>query len=117
MSSIQSFKKSHNYLISIILPLIVFLGLICFFYVGVSQAEAAANRESMQYLEKAMQRATIQCYAIEGMYPPNVAYLEKNYGVIVDHKKYIVHYEVFAANILPSITILAISATGGDALE
>ena len=107
-------KTSNVYIRNMLLPLILFLGLIGFLYFGVSQTKAAANKESLKYLENAIQRATVQCYAIEGMYPPDIAYLEKNYGIIVDHKKYAVHYEVFAANILPDITVLDLSGFGGD---
>ena len=50
-------------------------------------------------------KASIQCYAIEGMYPPNVAYLEQHYGVQVDHDGYIVHYMYNGANLPPDITV------------
>ena len=113
----KRWKKSHAYIRAMMLPLVLFLGLMGFFYFGASQTQAAANQESLKYLKNAVQRATVQCYAIEGMYPPDSAYLEKNYGVIVDHKKYIVHYEVFASNIMPDITILDISGYGGDSLD
>jgi len=42
------------------------------------------------------------------MYPPDVAYLEDNYGVVINHDKYIVHYDVFAGNILPNITVISL---------
>ena len=60
----------------------------------------------MKILQDAVLRATVQCYAIEGMYPPDVQYLEDNYGVVYDHDRFIVHYEVFASNILPDITVV-----------
>lgn len=110
-------KTSNIYIRTMLLPFILFLGLIAFLYFGASQTQAAANKENLKYLENAVQRATVQCYAIEGMYPPDIAYLEKNYGIIVDHKKYIIHYEVFASNILPDITILDLSDYGGGPLE
>ncbi|MEI7885065.1 MAG: hypothetical protein WCI30_06910 [Clostridia bacterium] len=99
-------KKSNQYLKNMLLPLLIFLLLLCLFYLGISQAQAVADHENRKVLEQAVLRATVQCYAIEGMYPPNVAYLEENYGVIIDKKIYIVHYEAFATNILPSITVL-----------
>ena len=39
-------------------------------------------------LRKAVARASVQCYAIEGRYPPSVEYLEENYAVQINRKKY-----------------------------
>ena len=46
------------------------------------------------------------CYAAEGVYPPNAAYLEEHYGVQIDHTLYTVKYEVIASNLMPDITVL-----------
>ncbi|GKI16598.1 hypothetical protein CE91St44_30830 [Oscillospiraceae bacterium] len=48
----------------------------------------------------------VQCYALEGAYPPSLAYLEENYGLQVDRSRYIVTYEAFAPNLLPDVTVL-----------
>ena len=53
-------------------------------------------------------RACIQCYAIEGRYPPSVEYLEENYGIQIDHDKYNVFYDGFASNIMPEITVIPV---------
>ena len=45
-----------------------------------------------------------QCYAIEGRYPPSVEYLEENYAVQINRKKYNVFYDGFASNVMPEIT-------------
>lgn len=52
-----------------------------------------------------LQRA-VQCYALEGAYPPSVAYLEENYGLQIDRSRYIVAYEAFAPNLLPDVVVL-----------
>ena len=59
-------------------------------------------------LRKAITRACIQCYAIEGRYPPGVEYLEENYGIQIDHDKYNVFYDGFASNIMPEITVIPV---------
>lgn len=48
----------------------------------------------------------VQCYALEGAYPPSLFYLEENYGLQVDRSRYIVTYEAFAPNLLPDVTVL-----------
>lgn len=57
-------------------------------------------------VKKAVVDSAIQCCAIEGFYPPDIKYLEDNYGLLIDHGKYIVTYDMFASNILPDITII-----------
>ena len=47
----------------------------------------------------------MQCYAIEGRYPPSVDYLEENYGILIDRDKYDVFYSGFASNFMPDITV------------
>ncbi len=54
-----------------------------------------------------MKRGALTCYALEGAYPPSYAYIKKYYGIAVDEKKYIIHYNIFAANIMPDIAVIA----------
>jgi len=109
----RRWQRSHDYLKELILPLILFAGFMLFLIVGLNNARYAASQEGLQFLERSVMKATVQCYAIEGMYPPNVAYLEDNYGVVVDREKFIVHYDVFAGNILPVIFVLEKGGAGG----
>lgn len=51
-------------------------------------------------------QCAVQCYAIEGTYPPDLAYLEDNYGLVYNQDAYIVAYEAYASNELPDITVL-----------
>lgn len=48
-----------------------------------------------------------QCFAIEGAYPSSVYYLEQNYGLVINHSNYLVTYEVFAENVLPSVVVIS----------
>lgn len=59
-------------------------------------------------LKKTIQTASIECYAVEGMYPPSVEYLEENYGIQIDRNKYNVFYSGFASNMLPDITVVEV---------
>jgi hypothetical protein len=102
-------KKTDQFWKSLFLPVLVFLCLLVFLYIGVGNVSSASDAESRQLLQDAVLRATVQCYAIEGMYPPDVRYLEEHYGLMIDHSRFIVHYEVFASNILPDITVIDLS--------
>ena len=50
--------------------------------------------------------AAVQCYALEGAYPQSLSYLEENYGVQVNHSRFIVSYEAYASNQLPAVAVL-----------
>lgn len=76
------------------------------FLVGLSNLDGARSEEGRQQLEEALRRGAVACYATEGIYPPDVEYLKKHYGVQVDEERYAVFYEVFASNLMPDITVL-----------
>ena len=48
----------------------------------------------------------LQCYAVEGRYPESLDRLEREYGVQINHDRYIVTYDVFATNQLPDVQVL-----------
>lgn len=50
--------------------------------------------------------AAVQCYAVEGKYPESLDVLEQEYGVQINHARFIVTYDVFASNQLPDVTVL-----------
>ncbi|CBK76046.1 putative uncharacterized protein [Clostridium sp. CAG:149] len=60
-------------------------------------------------LRDAIRRASVQCYAIEGRYPPSVEYLEEHYGIVIDRDRYHVFYDGWASNVMPDITVLPVA--------
>ena len=50
--------------------------------------------------------AAMQCAAIEGSFPTNLAYLEDNYDLRVNHDDYVIIYEVLASNTVPSVVVM-----------
>jgi flagellar basal body-associated protein FliL len=50
--------------------------------------------------------SAMQCAAIEGSFPTNLAYLEDHYDLRVNHDDYVVIYEVLASNTLPSVVVM-----------
>ena len=55
---------------------------------------------------EALRRTAVSCYACEGAYPPDVAYMQEHYGLQYDSAAYTVRYELFASNLMPDITVL-----------
>jgi hypothetical protein len=59
-----------------------------------------------EFLEDSVRRSAVQCYAIEGRFPPDLPYLEKNYNLTIDRSRYAVYYESMGANLLPQIRVV-----------
>lgn len=74
---------------------------------GVGNVSQKSSDEELKMAQDSIRRAVVSCYAIEGRYPDTYEYLKENYGLTVDEDKYIVHYEIFASNIMPEITVTA----------
>lgn len=75
---------------------------------GLTNQLGKTEENSKIVLEEALHRATIQCYAIESRYPPDLEYLETNYGVYINKDKFKVFFEGIASNIMPDITVVSI---------
>jgi hypothetical protein len=43
--------------------------------------------------ERAIRDAVAVCYAMEGYYPPDIEYIERKYGVLINRKRYIYIYD------------------------
>ncbi|MBR5228684.1 MAG: hypothetical protein IKV96_02470 [Firmicutes bacterium] len=78
--------------------------------IGSGNVAGVQAEQEMQMAEDSIRRAVVSCYAIEGAYPESFAYVKEHYGITVDEEKYAVHYEVFAENIMPEITVVELSA-------
>ena len=63
------------------------------------------SEESALSVKKAVERCALECYAVEGVYPPDLQYLEENYGLQVNTRDYYIRYDIFASNIAPQITV------------
>jgi len=65
------------------------------------------SEEGAAAIRDAIRRSALQCYAVEGVYPPTLEYLEDNYGLQVNTRDYYIRYDIFASNIAPEVTVTA----------
>ena len=79
--------------------------LLCFM-TAVRRLEQGRKAEGIEHLEEALRRTAVSCYAAEGFYPPSVDYMVQHYGLQYDERAYRVHYEIFASNLMPEITVV-----------
>ena len=80
--------------------------LLLWFTFGISRVARDSGEEGRAQLETALRRSAVACYAAEGRYPQDIAYLEEHYGIQIDRSRYIVFYEVHGENLMPQITVL-----------
>ena len=90
-------------------PVIFTLAVIIMIVVGLRETEISSRAEGLRLLEEGVRRAAVQCYAIEGSYPDSIGYIEEHYGIYIDKTRYAVHYEIFASNIMPDITVMELA--------
>ena len=65
----------------------------------IREGSAASIRETVL-------RAAAQCYAVEGVYPSSLEYLEENYGLVLNHDRYYIIYDSFSSNLPPTVEVL-----------
>lgn len=100
--------KIKKFSLKLLISVLLFCMVISIGYVGIEEANEKYRVEKMESVKRAVLRATVSCYAIEGVYPPDIEYLKEHYGLMIDDD-YIVYYDIFASNIMPDIDILPAS--------
>ena len=95
---VSKVKEDKGELRGLLLSFLLLLAAVAAFGTGSLGFLNRTGERSQETLRKAIARGCVQCYAIEGRYPPSV--------VQIDHDKYNVFYDGFASNIMPEITVI-----------
>ena len=84
------------------------------FVAGVSSTSDQAVHKEQDALEQALKNRT---YALTGTYPESLSQLLSDYHITYDKTKFVVEYVPNGSNLLPSISVIALSgsAKGGNA--
>jgi hypothetical protein len=101
-------NKLKNFIIDkkgLLFTAVIVCAVVYFFVTAVNNASGQANSSAAVSLQNAVKNAAVQCYAIEGFYPPDVSYLEENYGIVID-KNFKVEYNCAIPNNLPIIIVI-----------
>ena len=91
---------------SVNFSVLFFVFVMVLFLAGISVLSNSSVRDEKDILTKAINKDVIHCYAVEGFYPPSLAYIEEHYGLTYDHAKYLIDYEAIGNNILPNVMII-----------
>lgn len=98
----KKYASNRRFSVSIAIFVVVMAG----FIYGVTNISKSNIMNEKEILSEALQRDIVHCYAVEGMYPPSLQYIEDHYGLIYDKKKFIVNYVNEGSNITPSVIII-----------
>ena len=83
----------------------VFALVVALVLIGLRNMSGSVDSSGLKNAEDAVRRAAVTCYALEGAYPESYEYMQEHYGLHINEKRYDVHYNVFASNIMPEITV------------
>ncbi len=92
-----------------IITVVIFVAVMVMFFLAVDASGRSSIAKQQQSLESALNRDIVQCYAIEGRYPPSLEYLEQHYGLTYDKTTFFVDYLPIAGNLYPDVTVIQIS--------
>ncbi len=100
------YKKHERINIALWLSIGIFVLLLLFFLQSIASIEKTTSKRQLESLQNAINRSITQCYAVEGMYPPDLEYLTNHYGITFDQDVFLVDYNFFGSNLFPEVTIL-----------
>lgn len=95
-------RRRWPYLALAVITVVVVLGL---YFQMVRVSGQDLEEEGASALKAAVERSALQCYAVEGAYPVDVAYLEENYGLQINREDFYVNYDAFASNLPPDVRV------------
>ena len=93
--------KQRKILLIVLCALVLACG-----YFAFSGSGKDLDEETVTAIRDAIRRSALQCYVVEGVYPPDLAYLQDHYGLQVNTDNYYVVYEAFASNVPPTINVI-----------
>lgn len=92
-----------------ILSIALFAGIAVLFFYAVDATGKSSISKQQDTLESALARDIVQCYSIEGRYPPSLEYLENHYGLTYDKDTFFVDYIPIASNLYPDVTVIKLT--------
>ena len=102
-------NRRKTFSFSVILTITIFVLSVILFFKNMHSLSENSLQTQAESLQNALIRSAVHCYAAEGRYPESLEYLQEEYGIRWDTEQYTVDYEVFASNLLPSISVIPLS--------
>lgn len=87
-------------------PLLLGIAALLFLWIAASQMTTENALQEKKILSDALSRSITQCYALEGVYPPDLNYLCEHYGFTYNTNRFFIDYTYIGSNLRPDITII-----------
>ena len=84
---------------------LIILSVCAYLIFSLAAAGEAGKTREPERVKEVIDKALVQCYALEGSYPFDIDHL-KNYGVVIDTDRYFYYFEAVAVNIKPMVTVI-----------
>ena len=84
---------------------LIILSVCVYLIFSMAAAGESGKAREPERVKEVIDKALVQCYALEGSYPFNIKHL-KNYGVVIDTDRYFYYYEAIAINIKPNVIVI-----------
>ena len=78
----------------------------------VNRIGASQEKAETEIVRSAIKDAALTCYAVEGAYPADLDYLRRYYRLAYDEDRYLVTYDAFSSNLIPTIFVTERGAEG-----
>lgn len=98
-------KKRRMPFFTLLVAVLIMAVIAVFIFISIADYSESYGEKNLREIRETLLTHIAQCYALEGRYPPDLSYLETNYGFQLNRDKYIYHYELFASNIFPDVKI------------
>lgn len=102
-------KDHHRRKIWVFLYFATFVVIAVLFIFALNYMGKSSITNQQESLESALRRDIIQCYSIEGMYPPSLDYIKSHYGLSYDESLFFIDYQPIGSNIYPDVTVICLS--------
>ncbi len=109
MNRFESHSAQLNRVLRMVVPALITLIILGLFLYAISLIDRSAYDKQLESLENAINRDVLQCYALEGTYPPSLEYLTDHYGLTYNEELFFVDYQALGSNIYPDVTIIPIT--------
>lgn len=99
-------KKRFGGAARAVLLVAVSVCLMAVFALSAGLAGKNTTEQGIAVAQDSIRRAAVQCYALEGVYPPSYEYLRDHYGININEELYFVGFQYVADNLMPDITVI-----------
>lgn len=89
------------------LRILLLIGIIGMFIFAFQSTQDYSHQQDLNRIQEAITQLSLKCYSTEGHYPPNIDYLKKNYGLLLNEDLYQVTYHIEGDNLQPLIRVYA----------